>query len=298
MAPNTATVALLSTDFMREREDPFTAHPSWNLWIKWIEYGRNATRLFVRITQGDTLFTCAVGDPANRDEEDDALFLPLWMIDTGRFSLSEELREVRHGEDEYTPRSHASNAQVTVLLTAEIPPATRIVLRPVETYLSNINIKNALQPVLTKLGVFQQGIQYEIPLEELGGLRVNFVVEELNPEPIALLEGDEVALEFTEAIEAIEGIEEIVEVSPPPIVAAAPTPSTIVGDWQSSQPMTPASPVPTPAGIMLPPNFMADWGVTPPITPPMPRPAPHRTAAELAELRTRRISALSRPAAL
>ena len=262
-AAPTTEVALLSTPFLRKIHEPFTAHPSWNLWIRWIEYGLNASRIFVRITQGDTTFVCAVGDPAESDEEDDALFLPLWMLDTGHFVLSETVREPRNGEDAFTPRSHVPNAQVAVLLATDLPPATRILLRPVESYLSAVDIKNALQPVLTQLGVFQQGIQYEIPLEELGGLRVNFVVEELEPAPVVLLDGEEVAIEFSQAVEEILPPRDIVSVSPPALPRSPPT--------------TPVS--------MLPSTFLSDWGVTPPTTPPA-----HRTAAEQAELRARRLA--------
>lgn len=284
-APRTTEVALLSTDFLRKQHEPFTVHPSWNLWVRWMDIGHNATRAFIRITQGDQTFVCAVGDPAESDEEDDALFLPLWMIDTGQFVLSETVREPHHGEDEYTPRSHTTNAQATVLLSTELPPATRILLRPVEMYLSVVDIKDALQPILTKLGVFQQGVQYEIPLEELGGLRVNFIVEELEPEPVALLDGDEIALEFSQAIETMNTSPTIVPVSPP---ALEPTPVSAI---------TPFGGLPSSLHGMIPDSLFEDArGITP--TTPMPSPVvttptvppPHRTAAELNELRTRRLA--------
>jgi hypothetical protein len=82
------------------------------------------------------------------------------------------------------------------------PPATRIVLRPHDSAFYHADAKEELEVALTRLGVVQRGTTVAIPLDCLGGFEVLFDVMATEPANIVLAEGDEVAIEFEEALDA------------------------------------------------------------------------------------------------
>ena len=82
------------------------------------------------------------------------------------------------------------------------PSATRIVLRPHDSAFYHADAKEELEVALTRLGVVQQGTTVAIPLDCLGGFEVMFDVMATEPANIVLAEGDEVVIEFEEALDA------------------------------------------------------------------------------------------------
>jgi hypothetical protein len=59
---------------------------------------------------------------------------------------------------------------------------------------------------LTRLGVVKRGTSITLPLECLGGYEVTFDVLVTEPANIVLAEGDEVAMEFEEALDAAAAV--------------------------------------------------------------------------------------------
>jgi hypothetical protein len=193
-----------------------------------MEENPNATRLFLRIYHpqhvDDTeTFLVPVGDPVRGAENDneDALYLPTWMIDANKYNGA--------GEE----------AIVEVLDASSFPKATRIVLRPVDSAIHEVDVVNVFEKYFSRLGVLQEGKLYLVPLEELGGFHVSVFVEKLEPEPEVYLDGDEVPLEFERAVDYVE---------PPP---RAPTP--IPASPALLAPMAPGNP-----DLMVPANFFGE----------------------------------------
>jgi hypothetical protein len=87
-------------------------------------------------------------------------------------------------------------------LAQAFPAATRLVLRPHDSAFYHADAKEELERGLTRLGVIKRGTSIRIPLEYLGGFEVTFDVVVTEPANIVLAEGDEVALEFEEALDA------------------------------------------------------------------------------------------------
>lgn len=209
-------------------QDPFVASPSLGLWRRWMEENPTATRLFLRIYHPTRLddedtFLVPIGDPVRGSDDDTALYLPTWMIDSNKYTAA--------GEE----------AVVEVLEASSLPKATRIVLRPVDSALHEVDVVNVFEKCFSRLGVLQQGKMYLVPLEDLGGYQVSVFVERLEPEPEVYLDGDEVPLEFERAVDYVE---------PPP---RPPTPIPGGTGLLSSPPLAPGNP-----DLMVPANFLGD----------------------------------------
>ena len=128
------------------------------------------------------------------------MFLPPWMAQAaGCQGCGEEATVEWFGQDAF-------------------PAATRIVLRPHDSAFFNSDIKAELERGLTRLGIVQRGTSVTIPIEHLGGFEVGFDVTETEPANVVLAEGDEVVLDFEEALDAPPAA--IVE-EPEPVIAAA-----------------------------------------------------------------------------
>jgi hypothetical protein len=110
------------------------------------------------------------------------------------------------------------------------PAATRIVLRPHDSAFFNSDIKAELERGLTRLGVVQCGTSITIPIEHLGGFEVSFDVVCTEPANIVLAEGDEVVLDFEEALDA-----------PAPPAAPEPEPAPAVPEPEPSEEMVAAA---------------------------------------------------------
>lgn len=201
-----STIYLYSEAFAEtELKDPFVVRPSHDIWERWQQDHFGATRLFLRIqdkaTQQD--FYCSVGDPI-RSETQNAIYLPTWMIDTNQYS------------------GCGDEAIGTILTPTDIPPATRIVLKPVDSMIHQVDVVRCLERPLSSIGVLQQGKTYLIPLEELEGFHVSVYVEYLEPAEVVFLDGDDIPLEFVEAVDYYEPPAPPAPIPPTPIPADVP----------------------------------------------------------------------------
>lgn len=114
------------------------------------------------------------------------------------------------------------------------PSATKVVLRPYDSAFYHADAKAELEVALTRLGVVQQGTTVAIPLDCLGGFEVLFDVVATEPAQVVLAEGDEVAIEFEEALDAAEEV----------VAAAAPSPMP-ANTLSSEDPFLPMTDAPT-----------------------------------------------------
>jgi hypothetical protein len=203
--------------------EPFTISPCLNIWRTWMEENPEATRLFLRIYHPEHVddlntFMVPIGDPVRGGENENAIYLPTWMIDANKYQGA--------GEE----------AIVEIVDASSLPRATRIVLRPVDSALHEVDVVSVFEKYFSRLGVLQEGKLYLVPLEELGGFHVSVYVEKLEPAAEVYLDGDEVPLEFERAVDYVE---------PPP---RPPTPI----------PAVPALLVPGHPDLMVPANFLGD----------------------------------------
>jgi Ubiquitin fusion degradation protein UFD1 len=155
--------------------------------IAWrrITEGNPGPRLFGRITyEGRTIYV-ALGSPNNDIEgTSEKIYLPTWLLD--------KLGILGEGE----------RCDVEWLSQNAFPEATRIVLRPHDSAFYHSDAKEELERSLTRLGVLCQGDTLNIPLECLGGYDISIDIVVTEPANIVLAEGDEVVVEFEEALDA------------------------------------------------------------------------------------------------
>ena len=210
-----STIYLYSEAFAEtELKDEFVVRPSRDIWERWQQEHFGATRLFLRIQHPETEedFYCSVGDPMHSDAQN-AIYMPMWMIDSNRYSGC---------GDETTAH---------VLTPEDIPRATRIVLKPVDSTIHQVDVVHCLEKPLSSIGVLQQGKQYLIPLDELGGYKVPVYVEQLEPAEVVFLDGDEIPLEFVESVDYYEAPRPRVPTPPPePIPTLLPFGNMVPGD--------------------------------------------------------------------
>lgn len=170
-------------------------------------------RLFAEIRAGAAApFYVALGTPIQppthlpSEGGRPRMFLPPWMTQAaGCQGGGEEVLVEWFGQDAF-------------------PAATRIVLRPHDSAFFNGDIKAELERGLTRIGIVQRGTSITIPIEHLGGFEVGFDVVETEPANIVLAEGDEVVLDFEEALDVPPAAvveEPVVEPADEPVIAAA-----------------------------------------------------------------------------
>jgi hypothetical protein len=199
-------------------QDILTCTLDINQWRRITEENEGAKRIFAKIECGGNTLYAALGAPVYTQEvghNDDALYLPYALLQ--RLGI--------HGSGE--------EAEVTWLWEEAFPEATRIKLRPHSSAFYDADAKAELERALTRIGVLQVGDTITLPLEGLGGLEVDFDVMELEPAHIVLADGEEVAMEFEEAVDAararkererIEAAEAAAAAAAAAAVAAAPNP--------------------------------------------------------------------------
>lgn len=172
-------------------------------WRRLMDEHDGATRLFARVSVGDHIFFAALGAPvANTGaaEPPSRLYMPYWMLT--------QMGVEGVGED----------ADVEWLPEEAFPESTRIVLRPHDSAFYCADAKEELESGLTRLGVIRVGDTVTVPLECLGGFIVSFDVVTTEPANVVLAQGDEVAIEFEEALDRLGCSSE------EPVVARPPTP--------------------------------------------------------------------------
>ena len=183
-----------SQHYIYEDTDSATCNVNIDEWRRIHDEAVGAERIFAKIVVGDKTTYIALGAPVAEivpHSEHIALFLPSWILDILSIEGSGE------------------TVQVEWLDSDHFPDATRIVLRPHDSAFQHADIKEELERALTSMGVLQLGSSIPVALKELGGFTVMFDVVGLEPTALALMQGDEVVIEFDEAVDAVP-------VAPPP----------------------------------------------------------------------------------
>ena len=180
---DTTAVQLWSAIFVTDEADWATCAVSPHMWNQVTESNPDAQRLIAQIEiRGRTMYM-ALGTPIYCAESDCPLILPNWS--TSLLGIE----------------GVGEGATVTWMSQEAFPSATRIVLRPHDSAFHNADAKEELERALTRLGVLRQGDTILVPIEALGGYEIAFDVMVTEPAGIVLAEGDEVAMEFEEALD-------------------------------------------------------------------------------------------------
>lgn len=196
------TVSLFSNGYMTSSTttDWATATLSREFWEQLYRNEDTHHRLFLRFQANDRTVVIAAGRPcmdANHiSEEDYKVYLDPSNIE--RLGL--------HGDGEVV--------QVTVFSEEAFPEATRIVIRSIDSAIYNSDVKEELEQALTQLGILKLHSQIEVPIQALGGYAIELFISQLEPASLVLCHGDDIILEFEEAVDAIE----------PPVSQRPPTP--------------------------------------------------------------------------
>jgi len=164
-------------------EDQFVVRATQELWSKWMQENHGATRVFLRIfhPDGDKTFIVALGNPVTGITEN-RVFMPEWMLASNRLEGSGE------------------TVTIEAFQSDSLPKATRIVLRPIDSSLFDADFMPVLETAFSRMGVLQQGRQIQLPIAELG-ITVDLFVEKTEPESEVYLDGDEIPLEFEQAVD-------------------------------------------------------------------------------------------------
>jgi hypothetical protein len=185
----------LWSNIFLEEADWATCSVSVATWRKVTEE-HEGTRQIARIKSGDREIYIALGTPNNVVEgAENQIYVPSWLVD-------------HLGVD-----GAGNTVEVTWLTQEAFPEATRIVLRPQDSAFYHADAKEELERALTRLGVIRTGDTILVPLESLGGYEIPFDVVLTEPANIVLAQGDEVIMEFEEALDAISSEEEYEEES-------------------------------------------------------------------------------------
>ena len=225
------TVKVYSKAFL-DRYEPdgwATASISKDFWNE-IYQNQTGRRLFLRFEHEGISKIIAIGAPVedeNRRVQEHKVWIPLSFLD--------QLLTPGVGEE----------MRVQVFTDEAFPEATRIVVRSVDSAVYNSDVRSELERAFTHMGILERHQMVQVPIEALGGFPVDLFISEVEPADMVLCHGDEVTLEFEEAVDAIE---------PPPPRVPTPPPAPI------PQLMIPDESPPTPVGNIL--------GSDPTIAPP------------------------------
>jgi hypothetical protein len=156
-------------------------------WTRLIDQYKS-TRLFAQISYGDSVWFAALGSPVRCDTLPNGtsrLFLPYWMLD--------QLGATGAGEEVF----------VEWLDPEAFPSAEKITIRPHDSAFYHTDAREELERTLTTLGVLKAGTTLVLPLDALGGYEVAFDIVKTEPANLVLADGDEVAIDFEEALDAV-----------------------------------------------------------------------------------------------
>lgn len=185
-------------------------------WRRIHEENPGAKRIFAKLTTNEKTAYVALGSPIQNDGElpNAALFLPNWVLSILAIEGTGEAIEVEWLTEEY------------------FPEATRIVLRPHDSAFFHADAKEELERVLTRMGVLQTGITIPVPLQELGGFAVQVDVVLLEPTNLVLMQGDEVSIEFENALDQEVAQPVAQEVAPIDIPEPIPDVSSMIAEGE------------------------------------------------------------------
>ena len=187
------SMQLWSHIFLEDAHDWATCSMSLAEWQR-ITGEYEGTRHIARVTFQEKDIYVALGIPHTAEEG--RLHLPSWLVD--------HLGAEGCGE----------TVDVLWLTQDAFPEATRIVLRPQDSAFYHADAKEELERALTRLGVLRTGDTILVPLDCLGGYEIPFDIVSTEPANIVLAQGDEVIIEFEEALDSIseESVEETLAV--------------------------------------------------------------------------------------
>jgi len=174
---------LWSAIFVSDESDWATCSVSPYRWRQITDENPDAQRIIARIEIGSKTVYVPLGAPVAHDSHN-SLFLPKWVLSNLGIDGTGEIAEV-------------------IWLSQEaFPAASRIVLRPHDSAFHTVDAKEELEIALTRLGVLRSGDTLVIPIGGLGGYEIAFDVMVTEPADIVLAEGDEVAMEFEQALDS------------------------------------------------------------------------------------------------
>ena len=194
-------------------EDQFVVRATQELWSKWMQENHGNTRVFLRIfhPDGDRSFIVALGNPVTGITEN-RVFMPDWMLASNRLEGFGETVTIEAFESD------------------SLAKATRIVLRPIDSSLFDADFMPVLETAFSRMGVLQQGRQIQVPIAELG-ITVDLFVEKTEPAAEVYLDGDEIPLEFEQAMDYRPPIE--FPIAPRPDTPVPPEPLSVFPEAQA-----------------------------------------------------------------
>lgn len=183
-------IQLYSEAFIDEEfHNKLCVRPSMDVWESIMNRHQHFDRIFLRIhhpSLDNESFLVPIGDPIPVSSNlVNSLFLPSWMLDTNLIQGC--------GEE----------TVFDIVTPNDLPKATKITIRPIDSVLLNVDVVEQLQPPLSTLGCLQVNKQYYIPLQAMDGFVVPIFVSKLEPSGEVFLDGDEIPLEFEEAVDSV-----------------------------------------------------------------------------------------------
>ena len=125
--------------------------------------------------------------------------------------------------------------EIEVLNEEAFPPATRIVLKVVDSAFYTSDIKEELEKALSAIGVIRKHTTLQIRVSSLGDFPVDLFIANTEPADVVLCDGEEVALEFEEPVDYFEPPVSVSPVIPEEKRPSTPIPSfenlPMVGSW-------------------------------------------------------------------
>lgn len=179
-------------------------------WLQRNNVPENKPLLVQVMTELGITRTCCVGAP--HFQERNQVYIPSWLMEN-------------LGID--------SNSSVTIeLLIEDIPYASMIYLKPLDTAIYHTDIRNCFEKALDMFHVIESGSMLTVEIESLGGYKVEAYVDKVEPVSICRL-GGEVGVEF---LEPEGGVPEFKRPdTPPPPIPEEPvlTPAVVENSVQS-----------------------------------------------------------------
>ena len=192
---------IYSTDFLNQTTNSSLVYISEKDWLRHLD-SLHCNRIFamLRFNDGSTHYS-PVSALVRDDFDtviDDSIYIPLWMI-----PAAQEM---------------GSEIEVDFFPEEAFPEALKIVLRPLDSAFYNTNAEEELTQALTQIGVLKQGSTIHLNLSGLGGYPMEFYIAHLEPAELVLCNGDEVVIEFEEAVDQFDGRRPPTPPPPPPEV--------------------------------------------------------------------------------
>ncbi len=154
--------------------------------------------------------------------------------------------------------SCGTTPKVTATVVYELEKATKIVLKPLDNTIYNLDMRDLLEEAMMDFPLLQKHTQFTIYIEKLGDYPVDIWVEDCEPAELVQL-GGEVVLDFAEPLEEFAAMPAAASAAaaaaaasvPVPAVAAAPEANTHGGmsfplnETFHTAPATPPQQIPT-----------------------------------------------------